>query len=400
MEIKIKKKPSELEFIALMAFLMANVALSIDSILPSLSSIGLTIHNSKNNDLQQIITMIFLGLGIGQLFFGTISDSLGRKLIVYAGVLLFIISSFVCIYATSLEMMLLGRIFQGIGLSAPRIICIAIIRDLYKGDQMARIMSFISVIFISVPMIAPVLGQYILKAYNWQAVFFFQVVFSSLILLWFSIRQKETLTPTMRIKWSKNLFINGVKEFFKFKDSIIFTMITGCMTGSFMIYLSNAKQIFQDQYKLIDEFAFIFAGVSLFIGIATFLNGSLVIKLGMKKLATSALVVFSFSAFGYVILFHNTLNPNLYVLLSFIGIQFLSLGFIFGNVTSLAMQPIGHIAGIGAALNGFIATIIAVPIAIFVGQFINSTALPLFIGFLSCGIVSLILLQLLPKSKK
>lgn len=399
MQIVSKKKTSELEFIALMAFLMANVALSIDSILPCLSAIGNAIGNSKNSDLQQIITMIFLGLGIGQLFFGTISDSLGRKPTVLIGVLIFIFSSLICIYAQSLEMMLFGRVLQGIGLSAPRIICISIIRDLYKGNQMARIMSFISVIFISVPMVAPILGQFILKMYNWQSVFYFQVFFSFIVLVWFFIRQEETLKASMKIKLTKNLFINGTKEFFRYKESVVFTLISGCMTGGFMVFLSSSKQIFQDQYGLIDEFAYIFAGISFFLGVATFLNGSLVVKLGMKKLSTKALYLFSFSALAYLVLFYTTQNPPIYILLSFMGIQFLSLGFIFGNVTALAMQPIGHIAGIGASLRGFISTIIAVPFAIIVGLFIDKTAIPLFLGFLSCGLISLFLLRFLPKEK-
>ncbi|MFT4536505.1 MAG: DHA1 family bicyclomycin/chloramphenicol resistance-like MFS transporter [Saprospiraceae bacterium] len=398
--IKAKKdKISELEFIALMAFLMSIVALSIDGILPGLSDIGVALNRTNNNDLQGIITMIFLGLGIGQLFFGTLSDSLGRKPVVYAGVITFCAASFIAVNATSLEMMLVARLLQGIGLSAPRSVSISIIRDLYKGDNMARIMSFITVIFILVPMIAPFLGQLILNAYNWKAIFYFQMIVTIITVIWFALRQRETVTDENRLKLSKFLFIDGVKEFFKFRETVVYTIVSGFMTGSFMVYLSVSKQIFQDQYGLVSEFVYIFGGISFFLGFATFINGSIVMRFGMKKIATISMYIFTFSAFFYTVLFFSSGNPGIYVLIGFIAIQFLCIGFIFGNVRALAMEPIGHIAGVGASLNGFISTMMAVPLAVFIGHFIDNTALPLFIGFMFCGLLSILCIYLLDNFK-
>ena len=379
---------------------MANAALAIDAILPALTDIGQSIHNTNNTDLQLIITMIFLGLGIGQLIFGALSDSFGRKPIVYVGVAVFIIASLICLMATSLEVMLIGRVLQGFGLSAPRTISTSIVRDSYSGDYMARIMSFISVIFILVPMVAPIIGQLILDLYSWQIIFYFQIVFSLATVLWFGIRQKETLIEEYRIRLTKRLFADGLKEFFKFKVSIVYTLIAGLMTGVFMVYLSTSKQIFQDQYQLIEEFVYIFAALAFTIGFATFINGSLVLKYGMKRLAFVAISSFSFSALIYVLLFYNTENPSLPTLLFFFCLQFLALGFIFGNIRALAMQPIGHIAGIGAAISGFVSTIMGIPIAMFIGMYVSLTALPLFIGFLLCGVCSLLLLLFLRRATK
>jgi len=394
-EKKKESKFAELEFIALMAFLMSNVALAIDGILPGLADIGHALSHTESNDLQGIITMIFLGIGIGQLLFGTLSDSLGRKPIVYAGMIIFIAASFFAVSSTSLEMMLTARFLQGVGLSAPRSVCISIIRDLYKGDHMARITSFISVIFILVPMVAPILGQWILNAYNWQAIFYFQLVFTAITIVWFALRQKETVTDDNRIILTKYLFFDGAKEFFRYKNTLVYTLISGFMTGSFMVYLSTSKQIFQDQYGLIDEFAYIFGGVSFFLGLATFFNGSIVVRFGMKKLSIIALYLFTGTAFIYTTLFYASSNPSIYILLGFIVIQFLCIGFIFGNIRAMAMQPIGHIAGIGASLNGFISTLMAVPIAMYIGSFIDDTALPLFAGFLVCGVISILLVNVL-----
>lgn len=238
-----KNKFAQFEFVTLMASLMSIVALAIDALLPALDIIGITIGTRQVADNQLLITMIFLGLGIGPLFFGPISDSIGRKPVVYMGLLLFIIASFICVFATSIEMMVLGRILQGIGLSAPRTIAIAMIRDIYSGDYMARIMSFITVVFLLVPIIAPALGKFVLDHYDWQAIFYVQVLFSILVSFWFWKRQAETLEISKRIKFTSTIFIDGLKELMQYKTTIGYTLISGFIVGSFMVYLSTSQQV-------------------------------------------------------------------------------------------------------------------------------------------------------------
>ena len=201
-----KHKPSQFEFVAMMASLMSIVALAIDALLPALDYIGFSIGTTKSSDTQLLITMIFLGLGMGPLFFGPISDSLGRKPVVFMGFGVFIVASLICIFSESLLWMVLGRILQGIGLSAPRTIAIAMVRDSYKGDYMARIMSFITVVFLLVPIVAPAMGKFVLDHYNWQAIFYIQLIFSILVSYWFWKRQPETLALEKRVKFSSHIF--------------------------------------------------------------------------------------------------------------------------------------------------------------------------------------------------
>jgi len=395
-----KEQKSELEFIALMAFLMANAALSIDAILPGLNSMAISLKIIEANQLQLIVTMILIGLGVGQLVFGTLSDSFGRKPMVYVGVVTFVLASVICVTAQSLEIMLIGRILQGIGLSAPRSISISIIRDSYSGEDMARIMSFITVVFIIVPMVAPMAGQLILQGFTWHYIFLFQIGFIILILIWFAIRQKETLTKAHKKKFSARLFYNGAKEFFSIKQTVIYTIVSGLIGGSFFVYLSASKQVFQDQYELTTTFVYVFGALAFSMGIASLLNSFLVMKIGMKKLATYFLILFCVSSLVYSLLFYGSTNPSLLVSMLFFAIQFLALGFIFGNIRSLAMEPIGHIAGIGAAINGFVSTLMAVPIAIYIGSFLTDTAYPIFIGFFICSALSLALVVYLNITQK
>ncbi|GFD76517.1 MULTISPECIES: multidrug effflux MFS transporter [Tenacibaculum] len=389
-----KNNQSKLEFIALMASLMSLVALSIDALLPALEQIGISIRVQQgSHDSQLLVTMIFLGLGFGQLISGPISDSLGRKPVIYGGFILFVIASFICVSATNIEMMVLGRVLQGIGLSAPRTISIAMVRDSFSGNYMAKIMSFIVVIFILVPVVAPAIGKLMLDAYGWKSIFYSQLIFGVLVMFWLWKRQPETLQEENRIKFAFRLFLDGSKEFIKYKQAVIFTLISGFITGSFMVYLSASQQIFQEQYLLVDEFPYIFAGLAISVGFATFLNGSFVMKFGMHKLVSFFLIMFSIVPIIYITLFYQKENPSIVVLLIFFALQFFSIGFLFGNLRALAMQPVGHIAGIGAAINGFVSTIMAVPIATFIGKYVETTTLPLFIGFFICGALSLLLLN-------
>jgi len=394
-----KSQDSSFEFIALMASLMAMAALAIDAILPAMSTIGTVIGVSDSRDNQLLITMIFLGLGFGQLIFGPLSDSFGRKPLVYFGFFIFILASFVCVFSTSLEMMIFGRILQGVGLSAPRTISYSMIRDSFQGNEMAKVMSFVTVVFIIVPTLAPALGKYILEVYNWQAIFYFQLIFCVFVAVWFSIRQKETLTIENRIPFTRSLFVSGFVELLKYKSTLVYTIISGIIMGSFMLYLSSSQQIFQDQYGLVDEFPYIFAGLALSFGASTFLNGRLVMKYGMEKLIKISMSGYTLTSLIYLIVFYNQENPSIEVLLLFLFLQFLSLGFLFGNLKSISLQPIGHIAGIGAAITGFISTLFAVPIGAFIGNFISASAYPMFVGFFACGLCSVLLYVVYKRSK-
>ncbi|WP_431165253.1 multidrug effflux MFS transporter [Tenacibaculum halocynthiae] len=388
---------SKLEFITLMASLMSLVALSIDALLPALDQIGYSINLKDTSDNQLLVTMIFLGLGFGQLIAGPISDSFGRKPIIYFGFIIFVLASFICVTASSIEMMVIGRILQGIGLSAPRTISIAMVRDSFSGNYMAKIMSFIVVIFILVPVVAPSLGKIMLDNYGWKSIFYSQLIFGILIMIWLWKRQPETLKKEHKTTFSYKLFINGYKEFKKQKQAFVFTLISGLITGSFMVYLSASQYIFQEQYNLSEEFPFIFAGLAISVGFATFLNGTLVMKFGMFKLVYFFTYVFILVPIIYIALFYGSKNPSIEIILLFFALQFFSIGFLFGNLRALAMQPIGHIAGIGAAFNGFISTIMAVPIAMFIGSYITTTSIPLFVGFLACGLLSLAMLVYVKK---
>ena len=384
----------QFEFVAMMAALMSIVALAIDALLPAISDIGHAIGSHDPQENQLLVTMIFFGLGAGQLCFGPISDSLGRKPVVYIGFFIFLLASLICLYATSLETMVVGRILQGVGLAAPRTVSISIIRDSFEGDRMARIMSFVTAFFILVPIIAPALGKLILDLSGWQGIFVAQMALALAVGLWFWKRQPETLHPEYKIPFNGGNLIKGFREFFRHGQTLVFTVISGLLNGAFLVYLSSAQHIFENQYHLKENFPYIFAGLAFSIGISTFLNGTLVMRFGMRRISMTAAIVFSLVALLYAVWFADAANPGIHVLLGFLSVLFLCLGFMWGNFRSLAMEPIGHIAGIGAAINGFVSTMLSIPIATFIGSFVGATAWPLFSGLAICGLCSLVIYEI------
>ena len=387
-----KQPQKQLEFITLMATLMASVALSLDALLPALDLIGKAVGNTNPVTNQWLVIIFFLGVGSGPLVFGPVSDSIGRKPVVYIGFALFIVASFICVSAENFGWMVFGRFLQGVALSAPRTVSIAMIRDKFSGDFMARIMSFVTAIFILIPVVAPALGKAILDAFGWEAIFHFQVVFGIAVALWFWLRQPETLPVRNRKTFRPIILWTGFREVLQYRKTVIFTLIWGLITGSFLVYLSTTQVIFEIQYGVVDLFPYLFAALAVTIGGATLVNGSLVLKYGMQRLIGASLLSFTAIPLLYILLYYGGTNPPLAVLMVFLCLQFFAIGFLFGNLRAMAMEPLGHIAGLGAAITGFLATVISVSLSSWIGSFLDQTVIPLFSGFLICGLVSLLLL--------
>jgi len=393
-------KISDLEFIGIMASLMALAAMSIDALLPGLNEIGKAIGVIYPKDNQFIITIVVLGLGFGQLVSGALSDSIGRKPVMYIGCIVFAIASIICVMATHFEIMIAGRFLQGVGLSAPRSVSTAIIRDKYSGNQMARIMSYIVVVFILAPVIAPTFGKVLLDNFGWESIFYSQLIFGIVVTIWLWQRQPETLKKEDQKKMNLALFSNGLRAFFKIPKAIVYTIISGLISAPFLAYMSASQQIFSQQYNLEDVYPYIFSGLALGIGLATFLNGKLVMKYGMQKMAMIPMFVLLSISSIYIVLFSGESNPDSIVFIGFLALILFSIGFIFGNLNAMAMQPIGHIAGIGASIIGCVSTLVSVPIAAIIGQFINKTSLPLFIGFTVCTILSILMMAVVNRNSE
>jgi DHA1 family bicyclomycin/chloramphenicol resistance-like MFS transporter len=369
------------EFIIIISMMMALTALSIDAMLPALPKISSELGVTNPNDRQLVISLIFLGQAVGQLFFGPLSDKTGRKPAIYAGYALFIIGSLFSVFSGSFSAMLIGRALQGIGISAPRAVSMALVRDKLEGRRMAQVMSFASTIFILVPMIAPSIGQGILSIAGWRGIFGSFIVFALVTVVWFALRIPETLVLEKRRPFSVKQIVDSTIQVVNIRATLGYTVIAGLVQGAFIGYLNSSQQIFQEQYALGDLFPLYFAVISLSLGMASLSNTRLVMRYGMTKLTKWALN----GIFVLAVLFLGVAtacsgHPPLWSLMTYLMMSFFCIGILFGNVNALAMQPLGHLAGTGSAVVGSLSTLISTFLGTTIGRSYNGTVLPLVIG--------------------
>lgn len=373
--------PSFLEFIIVISMMMSLTALSIDAMLPALPQIGTDLDVQNANNRQLVVGVIFLGIALGQLFFGPLSDKTGRKPAIYAGYAVYIAGALLSIFAFSFPVMILGRLLQGIGVAAPRAVTMALVRDIYEGRAMARVMSFIMTVFILVPMIAPSFGQAVLLFSGWRSIFVGFVIIALITLVWFALRIPESLAAENRAPFTLRRIIDTTLEIVRNRTAIGYTVSVGLVGGAFLGYLNSAQQIFQEQYALGTRFPLYFAAVSFSIGLASLLNANMVMRFGMRFLVRWSLFIIvglSILALGIALLFAG--QPPLWLWMVYLNLTFFCIGILFGNQNSMAMLPLGHLAGIGAAVVGSLSTLIQMPFGTVIGQSYNGTILPLVAG--------------------
>jgi DHA1 family bicyclomycin/chloramphenicol resistance-like MFS transporter len=386
--------PGLVEFIALMALLTAIEALSIDAMLPALGEIGLEL-GATGNEPQLIVSMLFLGAAIGQFFSGALSDSFGRRRAVLSFGLLYLVGTAVCILASDFSQMIAGRLLQGFGAAGPYIVAVAIIRDRYEGRGMARIMSFTMSVFIMVPIIAPMLGQGVLLFAEWRAIFYGFAVLSSVVLIWFALRQPETLAPAARVPVSLVGYARSARAVMSARPLVIYTAIQGLILGSFIGYLSGAQPIFQDVYEQGALFPVIFAVLAVAVGVASAVNGALVMRIGMRRLAATALAVLVVLSVLFLIWASSYEDrPPFSGVLIWLMASLFCFGLMFGNIGAIALEPLGAQAGMGATMFGGVSTLLAVAIGSYVGHSFDGTVVPLALGFAICPFLALLLMFL------
>ncbi|MCK5881326.1 MAG: multidrug effflux MFS transporter [Sinobacterium sp.] len=393
MPVKSTKSMSFTEFVLLMACMMSMVALSIDAMLPALSAIGEDLAVQNINNTQLIITMIFFGMAMGTLIAGPLADRFGRKPIIFIGFVFFIIGALLSYFSQNFEHMLIARFIQGLGISGPRILTTTLVRDRFEGPRMAKVMSLIMTIFILVPIIAPFFGQWVISFSSWHNIFLAFVIIAAIVCSWFLLRQEETLAPEDQQAISLKQITTNAKTILSNSNSLTYMLASGLITGVFISFLSTSQQIFQQIYGVGENFVYYFAALAASVGLASLTNSRIVMRYGIKKIciySMSATTLTSSAFLLYSLTFQGV--PPLMPVMAYLCITFFCIGLLFGNLNAQAMQPLGHLAGIGASFVGAAGTFIALPIAIISGQYFNNTLYPLVIVVILGNALALALL--------
>ena len=305
---------SKLNIILLSASLMALGAFSIDTILPSISYLKNEFDVLPKNS-HWIITSVFIGIAIGQLIFGPISDSIGRKKTAILGLIIFSFGCILSIISINYVMFLLTRFLQGLGSGAAVVISRAIARDFFEGRKLAQIMSIVTTIFILVPVFAPSIGQIIISFSHWKMIFIFMLILS--IMLKFFILYKYLEQMNLEINLNFKATIEGFKEVYKSIISRTYTITAGLVFGILVSFLNIAQPLFQDHLMVGNSFALYFSLGALSVGIGAIINSRLVLIFHPQKIVMLSLYLTALCAifFYFLILFNflcwNSCNCNI-----------------------------------------------------------------------------------------
>lgn len=379
----------------LYALLTALTAISIDGLLPALRAIGRDVAASPLFSIQHVIALFIFGMAIGEVAIGPLCDALGRKKALYLGLAVYMAGTVIAMLAGSLEVVILGRILQGVGAAGPKIATRAMIRDQFEGDAMARVMSLMFTLFILVPMVAPTLGQSLSALAGWRAVFAFYLATAALLGLWLALRQPETLPADRRIPLRPRLIVLNAGRILSNRRVALLILATGLTFGSQLVYLGTAASLFFDAYGVAESFPLYFAAFATAIGLANFLNARLVQRFGMKAMARSGFVGLTLAGLVMLLVLaaHGGQLP-FGVLALLVWLAFFAMGLVFGNLNALAMQSLAEVAGLGASLIASGSSLTATLFALAMGGLYNGTALSLSASFFLAGGSALILSEL------
>lgn len=390
-----------IEFITLCAMMVATVAFSIDAMLPALPEIGTELSPGDLNRAQLILTSFVLGMGLGTAFSGPLSDAFGRKPIIFWGGALYITGAAVAWYSGSLEWVLVARFAQGLGAAGPRVAAVAVIRDFYSGREMAKLMSLVMIIFALVPACAPLLGSVIIAGFGWRGIFLAFILFSLITLVWMTLRLPEPLAVADRRPFKAVLLWAAVKELFSHPAVRVAIAVQTLIFGMLFSMLSSVQQIYDITFSQGAQFPLWFGGIALVSGSAGFLNAALVLHVGMRRLVSIALLVQVIIS-GAMVVVTLVDPPQMILFAAFIFWQFtlfFIMGMTIGNLNAIAMEPMGHIAGMAASVMGSVSTVLSTAIAAPLGLAFDGTPLPLSLGIFVIAVVAYGLMGALRRSE-
>ncbi len=390
------------ELVALLAMLMATVAFSTDAMLPVLNDISDALSPEDPNRSQLVIATFMIGLGVGTLVAGPLSDAYGRRSIAVIGASIYIMGALIATVAPTLETMLGARTLQGLGAAGPRVIATALTRDIFSGRQMARIISFVMTVFALVPVMAPTLGAGIAWAFGWRAIFFSFAIFSVISVGWLLIRQPETLPPERRRPFRAKPLWDGAKEVLSHRQVMTALAIQTLVYSMLFGMLMSSQLVFDQTFGKEDTFHLWFGAIAAVSATASILNAAIVVRLGMIRVVRGGLI-FVITVSLLFVLSLTVLNMPLHVTFAgFVILQtavFLFAGLGIGNMNAIALEPMGHIAGMASSIISAVATVVSIALAVPVSLAFDGTPLPIALGILSFSTIALLLMSQLVETE-
>ncbi|CAN7390087.1 multidrug effflux MFS transporter [Rhizobium sp. LjRoot254] len=368
------------EFVAMCGSLAAVAAMSIDIILPALPAIGRAFGVGDENSRQLVILIFVLTFAVSQLFYGPLSDRFGRKPLIAAGLCLYITGSVSAMFVTDFNWLLGMRMVQGVGSAALQVVTLAVIRDCFAGPAMGRVLTFVFTTFMIIPIIAPTIGQQIEFVATWKGIFAFNAIAAVVILIWMSTRLRETLDVGDRRSLAFGSLIDALVEICTNRVTAGYALASMLTLIGLFSYIVSVQQVYGELYGLGTLFPYAFGGSSIGVALAALFSARLVRLMGMRPVAHGALAIFTVSGL-FLFLLALGGNPPFWVTFGLLSICMMAFGVLQGNISAIALEPLGHIAGTASSLFGVVTTTIATVLAGVVGQAYDGTVVPLAFAF-------------------
>jgi DHA1 family bicyclomycin/chloramphenicol resistance-like MFS transporter len=376
------------EFVAMAAALMATQAIAVDTMLPALPTIAAALALVNENHSQWIVTAYVVGVGCGQLFWGLFSDRYGRRPVLLIGLSVYAIAAVLTGLSTNFITLLAWRFAHGLA-AASVVVSRSVIRDLYSGRSMARVMSLTFIVFLMVPVLAPSLGQLILLLAPWRFIFLIFGVFAAGVFLWVLLRLPESLHPEYRLTLTSDRILKATTLVLGNRTSLCYTLALTVIFGSILAYVGMVQQIFEDAFHRPGLMPLMFALCASSMGLTAFLNSRIVERMGMRMISHLGLLVF-IAITGVHVLIATLGLERLWTFVILQAATLACVGLTASNFGAMAMEPVGAVAGVGASLQGFISTFGGAVVGALIGRGFNGSTVPLAVGALLCGLSSLL----------
>ncbi|MCY7339353.1 MAG: multidrug effflux MFS transporter [Sphingomonas bacterium] len=382
------ERPGTRETVALLAGLMALNAFAIDAMIPALPAIGTELGVTDDNRRQLVVVTYMLGFGVGQLFWGPLADRFGRKPILAIGVALYAGFALLCGVASSFELLIAGRIAMGASAAVTRVLVIAMVRDLFDGEAMARVMSLVFMVFMLVPVLAPNIGQAILLVGPWRAIFWLLAGYGVAMWLWSFARLPETLHPEYRRPLEARAIAIAAREAASDRLSLGYTLAMTAIFGGLTAYIASIQQIVFDTFEALSMIGLVFAAVAAPMAVASYTNSRVVGRYGLRRVGHIGLLAFVAIAACHAALAHAIAEP-LWLFAALMGLTMMAFAFTTSNFATLAMTNMAAIAGTASSVQGVAGTIGGALIGLVIGQSFDGSQRPFLIGLALCGTVAL-----------